>query len=153
MRALLVAAALLTACKGQQDDYVRKSRGTEAALHLNLLAKRVKAYYIETSALPKGQTALTPPTPCCQSTDGRCPMLPREEWEADPIWKLLDFGIDELSRFQYRYAASADGTSFTVTAVGDPMCEGAPVTFTLTGRVVNGVITTTTENPYDRKAP
>ena len=54
----------------------------------------------------------------------------------DPVWRSLDFQIDEDSLFYYDYTGTK--TSFTARATGDLDCDGTEIVYTLLGTVVNG---------------
>jgi hypothetical protein len=75
--------------------------------------------------LPAGDT-------CCKGEKGKCAVT--TEWATDPVWKALEFSIDEPTLYRYTYE-STDGKSFTATAVGDTDCDGQNATFTLTGKL------------------
>jgi hypothetical protein len=110
-------------------DYTKRSKKTEAALQLNKLGKSAKRTYSETSAYPVGNVPLTPAKPCCSGPNGHCPVS-STTWE-HPVWKALDFEIDEPTLFQYSY--QSDGKTFTAKAVGDLDCDGIPITYELRG--------------------
>jgi hypothetical protein len=126
------------------DDYRGKAKATEAKLQLRKLEKGLKAYYIEKASLPKGKAGPTPAKPCCEGPNAKCP-VEASAWTADPVWKALDFSIDEPAIFQYSY--ESDGNTVTVTAVGDPSCGGHPVTYKIEGKVDNGNLTFTKTDP------
>ena len=126
------------ACIGKPlDDYKKKGKMNEAAVQLNALGKHAKVVFAESGAFPKGMSSVLPANPtnnkgCCGTSDAKCPVS--KDWETDPVWKALDFRIDEPTMYRYKYE-SADGKSFTATAVGDTDCDGQDATFTLTGSV------------------
>src|SRR5215475_15754415 len=99
-------------------DYMKRSKKTEAALQLNKIGKNAKRVFIETGSFPKGNAPLTPPQSCCGQPNNHCPAA-AELYAADPVWKELDFLIDEPTLYQYSYQASADGQSFVAKAIGD----------------------------------
>jgi len=127
-------------------DYMKRSKKTEAALQLNKLAKNAKRAYSETSSFPTGSAPLTPPQPCCGQRNNHCPAVP-EQYAASPVWRALDFQIDEPTLFQYSYSASADGQSFVATAVGDLDCDGVFITYELSGTASNGNPSVTLTEP------
>lgn len=127
-------------------DYTAKSKKTEAALFLNKLGKSAKRAYAETSLYPSGSAPLTPPEPCCGQPNNHCRAVP-ERYAADPVWKALDFQVDEPTLFQYSYSASPDGQSFIAKAVGDLDCDGTFVTYELRGTARNGNPTLTLIEP------
>jgi hypothetical protein len=127
------------------DDYRGKAKATEAKLQLRKLEKQLKVYYIEKASFPKGQAGPMPAKPCCEGPNGKCPVEPASAWAANPVWKELDFQIDEPAIFQYSYAS--DGNTVTATAVGDPSCGGHPVTYKLEGKAEGGNPTFTTTDP------
>lgn len=120
-------------------DYTKRSKKTEASLQLNKLAKSAKRAFLESNAFPQGSTTLTPPQPCCGSAGGtnHCPAAP-ELFAKDPVWRALDFQIDEPTLFQYEYRGSSDGQSFVAHAVSDLDCDGVTITYELKGEQVNG---------------
>jgi hypothetical protein len=118
------------------EDYRKKSKATEAKLQLRMLEKRLKVAYMETSAFPTGKAGPMPAKPCCQGPNGKCAVEPASAWAADPVWKALEFHIDEPAEFQYSY--DSDGKIVTATAVGDPSCGGHPVMYKLEGKVEAG---------------
>ena len=102
--------------------------GAEAQLALHNLEKRAKMAFVEKAEFPKGKVGPTPSAACCPTTCAPSPAA----W-SDPVWKELDFTIDEPTHFQYSY--DSDGKTFTATAVGDTDCDGQNATFTLTGKL------------------
>ena len=123
-------------------DYVKRSKKTEAALQLNKIGKNAKRAYAETSSFVVGTAAQLPRKPggggCCGGT-GTTPNHCRADpagFAADPVWKNLDFEIDEDSLFYYDYTGTA--TSFTARATGDLDCDGTEIVYTLVGTAVNG---------------
>ena len=105
-------------------DYMKKGKTTEASLMLLRLAKASQAYYIENSAFPVGDAPLTPATPCCQGTSGKCDPA-GAAWQQE-LWTKLDFQIDEPTRFQYR--VHSDGKTLDAEAIGDLDCDGISIT-------------------------
>jgi hypothetical protein len=132
----------LMACSEKKKDdtggaksYQDKSKAIEAKLQLHRLGNNAKRVFAETGKFPVGSAALTPATDCCKGDGGKCP-VDAKAWTAGP-WAALEFSIDEPHLYRYSYE-SADGTSFTATAVGDLDCSGKPQTFTLKGSVDAG---------------
>ncbi|HUQ01599.1 MAG TPA: hypothetical protein VM261_03850 [Kofleriaceae bacterium] len=104
------------------DDYMKKSKRSEAELNLNALQKSLKVTFIENAEFPRGTAPLTPATPCCEhSPDRKCPVSV-SEWADNPVWSALDFELVEPSLFQYSYE-STDGKVAIVKAVGDLDCD------------------------------
>jgi hypothetical protein len=120
--------------KGSFSDYQKKGKASEASLQLNRIGKRAKMAFAEAGEFPKGKVALSPATECCASPGAKCPVDPKA-WE-DPVWKALEFAVDEPS--VYRYSYESDGKTFTALAVGDADCDTNMATFTLKGTVDNG---------------
>lgn len=122
--------------KAGMQDYMHKSKESEAALQLNKLGKLAKIKAAETGAFPIGKAKVLPAdngSPgCCGGGDNKCKVS--TEWASDPVWKALELQIDEPTLYRYSYESS-DGKSFTATAVGDVDCDGKPATFTLTGKL------------------
>ncbi len=115
-------------------DYMKRSKNTEASLQLNKLGKNAKRVYAETAAFPIGEVPLTPEAPCCGGPNNHC-VTTSETWQ-HPVWKALDFEIDEPTLFQYSY--QSDGKTFTAKAVGDLDCDGTTITYELHGTSEGG---------------
>jgi type II secretory pathway pseudopilin PulG len=111
-------------------QYMKKSKSSESSLQLNRLAKYLKATYAQTSKLPIGTAPLTPSTPCCEGPNHKCGDL--AAWASQPVWKELEFSIDDAHLFRYDYT-STDGKTFVAHAVADLDCDGETVTYTLSG--------------------
>jgi hypothetical protein len=114
--------------KDAADDYVMKSKATEAKLMLNKLGKMAQMYFMERGQFPAGKVPLTPAAPCCKGAKGECAPDPAQ-WQAAEPFKALDFIVDMPHRFQYSY--ESDGKTATATAVGDLNCDGKTITFKL----------------------
>lgn len=133
MKRALCLLVVLTACKAA-DDYVKKGKMSEAKLMLNKLSKAAKAQAIERGMFPVGKVGPTPSEDCCKHPGGKCPVDPKQ-WQTPP-WTDLDFQIDDPHLFRYSY--ESDGKTFTATAVGDLDCDTSMVTYTATGKLVDG---------------
>jgi hypothetical protein len=120
----VLAAVAIPAFK----DYIKKSKVSEAAFHLNRVSKALKRSYAENPMLPVGDAPLTPAKGCCGQPNNKCPADPAA-FAKDKIWSALEFSIDEPGLYQYRY--HSDGKSAIVEAVGDVDCDGQPAIFTL----------------------
>jgi hypothetical protein len=120
-----IAKCLAPAVKAYGD----KAKKTEPLLVLNHLAKDAKNYFIINAQFPQGKASTQPAEPCCKSPDHKCPPVPADTMDKDPVWKALEFRLDDPMRFQYSYASDATGA--TATAVGDLDCDGHPLTYTL----------------------
>lgn len=127
-------------------DYSHRARKTESALQLNKLGKSAKRAYSEDSKFPAGSAPLTPPQPCCGQPNNHCAAVP-QLYAADPVWKQLDFEIDEPTLFQYSYTAGSDGQSFVARAIGDLDCDGTFITYELRGSAINGTPSLTLIEP------
>jgi hypothetical protein len=108
---------------------------SEAQLQLNKLGKNAKVYFITNAAYMKGKAAVLPAGNCCAGPDKKCAVV-TDAFAKDPVWKELDFSIDEPSSFSYSY--ESDGATFTATAVGDPECSGTMQTYKLEGKAEAG---------------
>jgi len=142
--------AVRACLKKSFEDYGSKSKATEAALQLNKLGKNLKVAAVTNNAFPKGKAKTLPAAAsgdtCCGGDKGKCAVS--TEWANDPVWKELDFQIDEPSLYRYSYE-STDGQTFTATAVGDTDCDGKLATYTLTGKIEGGAATTNLVKPPD----
>lgn len=132
-------------------DYMKKSKPSEAAVHLNAIGKAAKRYYIENATFPAGDAAATPDFPTCCGlksaggvVDNKCPNSP-SAWKKDKIWSALEFEIDEPT--MYRYTYHSDGKTALVTAIGDLDCDGNFATFELHVDTKDGNPTATLVKP------
>lgn len=110
-------------------DYAGKAKKIEAKLHLTMLGKSAKAFFLSEGSLPAGKAGPMPAEPCCKGPDHKCAPVPADQWAANDVWSKLDFQIEEATRFQYSY--ESDGKTATATAVGDLDCDGTAVTYKL----------------------
>lgn len=123
-------------------DYMKKSKQSEASLQLHRLERNLEVAATAEGAFPKGKVGLTPSTSCCES-GGKC--SDPAAWQ-DPVWKSLDFSIDEPHL--YRYAYESDGKTFTALAVADLDCDGDEATYKLTGTLdAQGNVKTSLDAP------
>jgi hypothetical protein len=130
------------------NDYAGRSKQTEAMVQLNALSKHAKMVFGESGAFPTGTAKELPANDkpgCCGQPDNKCPAS--TEWASDPVWKALDFSIDQPGMYRYKY--TSDGKTFTASATGDLDCDGKPAIFMLTGKVDNGAVTTDVVKPPD----
>ncbi len=134
--ALASALVLFAACgaKDTKDDYIRTSKQAEARVRLKSIIRAAEVAVADTGSLPVGSVGPTPAQPCCASADKKCP-VDGAQWR-DEVWERLHVYEDSPHYFQYSY--KSDGKTFTASATGDVMCEGKPVTFTVSGSVVPG---------------
>lgn len=121
-------------------QYSKRAKASEASVQLVRIGNSAKRSFAEMGAFPKGTSHVLPAnsTPgCCGLEQGKC-RPQRQAFEADPVWKQLDFAIDEPTRYQYKYAGAPDGKSFVANAIGDLNCDGTVATFELRGSIENG---------------
>ena len=127
------------AARDAVGDYRRRAMGTEAQLQLKKIGQAAKVAYVENARFPEAAAPLTPATDCCaESFEGKRRCGPDPSRWSTPGWRALDFEMTEPHFFRYSYTPSADGSSFTATAVGDLDCDGVAITYTLRGSAVNG---------------
>lgn len=120
-----------------------KPAGPESVLQLTKLGKMAKRTYSRTSSFVVGTAAQVPKKPgsggCCGGGSGatfnHCSADPAG-FAADPVWRSLDFRIDEDSVFYYDYTGTR--TAFTARATGDLDCDGTEIVYMLLGTVVDG---------------
>ncbi len=144
---VLGAVLALGAC-GKSDKGGGSARGggagdTEAQIELNHMGQLAKRFYVEHAAFPAGTEAPTPAQACCSQPGKVCKAL-ASDWNgatAGHPWSDLSFTIAE-DGFKYQYSYTGGGDTFTATAVGDPDCDGHPITLTLSGSSQNGNPTT-----------
>jgi hypothetical protein len=138
---------------GAADEYIKKSKGSEALVMLKRLATSARAFAEErASGFPRISGGPTPPLgACCKGDKGRC--APDPSLWSQPPWSDLDFSIEDPHYFSYEYKAATDGTSFTARAYGDLDCDGTYSTFSMTGTAAAGGDTTvgevSRENPLE----
>jgi prepilin-type N-terminal cleavage/methylation domain-containing protein len=129
--------------------YVKKSRSTEARMHLEKLYNGARTYFYETTEAGKTMVSLqtqfpdpevaTPAVSCCTSGGGaeaRCaPNL--AIWEGSDTWKALKFDIPDPHYYQYEFKSKGVSitSEFTAFAYGDLDCDGIKSTFTMYGFV------------------
>ena len=120
-------------------DYIKRSKKVEASLQLNKLGRNAKRTYSESASYVIGSAAQLPLHPgsggCCGGPNNHCTAVPTQ-FATDPIWKQLDFQIDEDSLFYYDYTGTA--TTFTAKATGDLDCDTIEIVYTLQGTATNG---------------
>jgi len=132
-------------------DYIKRAKKTEAVLQLNKIGKNARRAFSETSQYVIG-TALTLPVKpgsggCCGGTGAspnHCAAVPAS-FAADPVWRTLDFDLNEDSLYYYDYTGVA--AKFTATATGDIDCDGTEAAYKLIGTAVNGNPTLTLIEP------
>lgn len=137
---LVVVAVALAGC-----GYAKKSKKSEAEVHLERLGEAAKTAFASKQAFPKGSAALTPGVPCCmaEGADHKCKPSPKD-WAA-PAWQALGFDITESHYYQYSY--ESDGATFTAQAVGDLDCDNIMATYELKGKIVAGEAELTLTTP------
>ncbi|MBK7192239.1 MAG: hypothetical protein IPH80_07155 [Myxococcales bacterium] len=133
---LVMVAILAAVVVPKADEYVERSKRIEAELNLHAIGRGAKVGYEETGRFPEGDAALTPAASCCEGPNHKCAPDPAL-WRGEP-WESMYFEMNRPHYFRYSYRASADGQSFTATAVGDLDCDGEEVVFTVTGTAVGG---------------
>jgi prepilin-type N-terminal cleavage/methylation domain-containing protein len=133
--------------------YIKKSRTTEAAGHLNKMWAGSVTYYMSdfTTLVASKGVALPKmfPSPdakwergavdCCTMPGQRCPGG-STVWNSDPVWKALKFALADPHSYVPGYTGADTGTSakFVAGAYGNLDCDGVVSEFTR-----NGFITST----------
>lgn len=137
------------------SKYMRQAKTSEAKANIAKLFDRIAAQAGAggcpgTSGVPVGDTSLTPPlsTACAQGPGGRC--VPSDQpvddagyyassaWSGHPVWKALDFKIEEGHYYHYSYKwkqVDPGGCQFTVAAFGDLNDDGIYSTFERAGAI------------------
>ena len=121
-------------------DCMRRGRTSEAEVVLARIGERAVAQHQRNAAFPSGTVGPTPSEASCRG--GMEGVVP--DWSA-PLWQTLGVDFIDPLQFQFTYTGTADG--FVATAEGDLDCDGATITYTLTGKVVRGKPETTLERP------
>jgi hypothetical protein len=138
---VLVAAIAIPAF----TEYMKGSKSREASLQLGKLGDNAKVYYLQNGAFPTGTIGPTPVRDCCDQPGGRCALY-SGDWQA-PLWKQLDFRLDQPSL--YRYSYQSDGKWFVAKATGDTDCDGQHAVFELDGTIgPGGEVTTNLIKPF-----
>ncbi len=122
------------------DEYIAKSKATEAVEMIKKLALGARAYYQEEQFSGLGEVAPRQfpapgagPVPalgaCCEQ-GGKC--QPSAAAWADMPWVALMFSVDDPHYYSYAYRVADDGKSITASAYGDLDCDGTYSTFEMT---------------------
>ncbi len=114
-------------------DYQRKSKAIEGKVMLHAASRDAKRAFLDKNGYVVGKAGPTPTTPCCAQPNHVCADNPGE-WAQSPIWTALEIAGPESNQYQLTYE-STDGKSFVMTAIGDPDCDGHPMTLTVHGSV------------------
>lgn len=140
-------------------DYMKKSKTSEASLNLNKIGKNLKTSFDQDSSFPDGTGgALLPANNdlaggknCCggygtavggtkgTKVNNKCDADPAS-FQADDIWKEIEFSMNEPSQYQYSYKATqANGTdaSAEAYAIGDLDCNNESSTWTLQAKAIS----------------
>jgi len=129
-------------------DYMKRAKKSEAGLQLNKIGKNAKRVYSEAASFIVGSASQLPGKPgsggCCDGPNNHCP-ADSAAFLADPIWKALDFQVDEDNLFLYDYDGTA--TDFTAKATGDLDCDTVEITYVLTGSSGGGNPSVTLTEP------
>ena len=140
----LVLLVVVAGCSKSAEEYVSKSKRTEAELYLNKIVRSAKEFAITNEQFPVGTSGPTPAVECCKGPQAKCPPEPAQ-WQVAP-WQHLDFFIEEPHRFRYTY--TSDGKTFTATAIGDLDCDMKTITYKVSGTYdKDGPKTTPIERP------
>jgi hypothetical protein len=122
------------------DDYVKKSKKTEASLQLRSIEVKAKTFWNEKSRLPQSATAM----PSGPARDCMYQRQPQAAWEAAG-WGEMYFHVDEDSRCQYTWIAA--GNSGTARATCDFDCDGTPEVFEMRLDITEGFPRATYTDP------
>jgi hypothetical protein len=122
---------------GKKKDASRAPRRAEAEIQLERIEKAAYQHFVINTRFPEGRAGPTPSMPCCDSarSDRRCAPDP-SAW-TDPVWRELEFAVEEPHFFQYTYEGT--GETFTAKAIGDLDCDGVPVEYVLEAFLDQGV--------------
>ena len=126
--------------------YVRKSRTSEAAIHLNKQWVGALAYYEADHINPAGSVLTKEfPGPSGAWADTReCGCEPTSFcpgnntiWNSDSVWHALNFALPDPHHYMPGYTASGAGPSaqFTAYAKGDLNCNSTFAEFTRQGSI------------------
>jgi Tfp pilus assembly major pilin PilA len=132
-------------------QYMSKARGSEVAEMLDGIGKKQKGRFVENSAftvgtasrLPTNPTPVPPGVDCCggkgggngvpgPSAVGMC-TGDSTPFVADPVWKEMEFSINEQTSYEYSYTGAAN--HFVGTAYGDADCDGVEAVFIIEGTI------------------
>lgn len=126
--------------------YVKKSRTSEAAGHLNKIWSGSVSYYeadhanqqtiVQAKQFPSGGTPQE--ATCCGGAGDKCPGNATEYSAATSVgWVALNFSISDPHMYRPTYSSAGTGVSanFTAAAVGDLDCDSVTSWFARNGRV------------------
>lgn len=132
------------------SKYIRKSRTSEVAGHLNKMWAGSVTYYMsdftfvdtdgQGKPLPKqvpGDTAdWETSVDCCRLPGARCPGG-SGVWGTDGVWLALKFSVPDPHNYLPGYQSTGTGLAsvFTASALGDTDCDGDRSTFSRDGYV------------------
>jgi prepilin-type N-terminal cleavage/methylation domain-containing protein len=121
-------------------DYIKRSKSVEASLQLNKIGRNSKRIYSEAASYVLGTAAQLPFKPsfggCCGGNPKNHCIANPAQFNADAVWRQLDFQIDEDNLFLYDYTGTQN--TFRATATGDLDCDATEIVYTLNGTAVNG---------------
>jgi prepilin-type N-terminal cleavage/methylation domain-containing protein len=133
--------------------YIRKSRTSEAAGHLNKMYAGAATYYMSDFTTVIGGQGVAAakqfPGPtaswergavdCCAEVGGRCPGG-SSVWASDPIWVALKFSIPDPHSYVPGYTGGDSGSSskFTAAAFGNLNCDTIYSEFRRDGFITSG---------------
>jgi prepilin-type N-terminal cleavage/methylation domain-containing protein len=127
--------------------YVKKSRTSEAAGHLNKIWSGSVSYYeadhanqdgvLQAKQFPTAGSGLSDreATTCCSGAGGKCPGSPTEYSQAG--WVALSYNIADPHLYRPGFSATGTGTgaNFTADAIGDLDCDTTTSLFQRKGKV------------------
>lgn len=117
------------------DDYMTKSKRSEATLQLRSIETKVKTFRIEKGRFPISAPELPGKiATVCGNGNMMFPRIPQSQWGEG--WAEMGFHIDEDSRCSYEYVSS--GQSAKAIARCDLDCNGSVSETTLSFTVVEG---------------
>ncbi len=126
-------AAVRACFEAGLKDYQRKSKAINGKVALHAASRSAKEAFVDKNAYVVGKAGPTPATACCAQPDHVCAENPTD-WTQSPIWTALQIQGAESNQYQLTYE-STDGKSFVMTAIGDPDCDGHPMTLTTHGSI------------------
>jgi prepilin-type N-terminal cleavage/methylation domain-containing protein len=132
--------------------YVRKSRTTEAAGHLNKMWAGSVSYYMSDFTKIVGGKGIAlekqfpgpggewerPSLDCCALPGGRCPGG-SSVWATDEVWKALKFALADPHAYMPGYTGTGQGpaSKFVAGAFGDLNCNTTMAEFTRDGYITS----------------
>jgi hypothetical protein len=119
---------------GEHTRWKRFRGSPEAVFELEAIGELLSKTYARDHKFPVGRVGPTPARSCCGKT-GYC-ALDASDWDTG-LWH--DVGYKPKLPPLYQFSYESDGSSMSITAVGDMDCDKTLVTYKIEGSIEKGV--------------